>query len=336
MKKTFWCLIVFLVFSCKEVEVTDVYNEEPITAEYPCVSDALNCLDSINIEGGSVNLYSSFSLDSVNLVSGAIIVVHGATRNGDDYFNRMISTIKSVGLEDSIMVIAPQFITEYEKVHSKDWYWNTTSWKWGNQSYMNGSQISISSFEVIDYLLSRVANTNKFPNLSKVLITGHSSGSAFTHTFASTKSNNTFRNLKIDFAVINNQYFLYPDSNRFLNGALFTPNDCSNYNDWPLGLTDPNPYIENLGVEVASINLIGNRIDYFIGSNDTQINDMSSGCAYQILGEHRFQKTINFNDYLDISFENNLHQYTVVQGIGHSSTGMFFSNEFKSYINELF
>ena len=32
-------------------EVTDVYNEEPITAEYPCVSDALNCLDSINIEG---------------------------------------------------------------------------------------------------------------------------------------------------------------------------------------------------------------------------------------------------------------------------------------------
>ena len=117
MKKTFWCLIVFLVFSCKEVEVTDVYNEEPITAEYPCVSDALSCLDSINIEGGSVNLYSSFSLDSVNLVSGAIIVVHGATRNGDDYFNRMISTIKSVGLEDSIMVIAPQFITEYEKVH---------------------------------------------------------------------------------------------------------------------------------------------------------------------------------------------------------------------------
>ena len=83
--------------------------------------------------------------------------------------------------------------------------------------------------------------------------------------------------LRIDFAVVNNQYFLYPDSNRFLNGALFTPNDCSNYNDWPLGLTDPNPYIENLGTNLASDNLIGNRIDYFIGSNDTQINDMSSG-----------------------------------------------------------
>ena len=248
----------------------------------------------------------------------------------------MISTIKSIGLEDSIMVIAPQFITEYEKVHDKDWYWSTTSWKWGNQSYMNGSQISISSFEVVDYLLSRVANTNKFPNLSKVLITGHSSGSAFTHTFSSTKTSNAFGDLRLDFAVVNNQYFLYPDSNRFLNGALFTPNDCSNYNDWPLGLTDPNPYIENLGVEVASINLIGNRIDYFIGSNDTQINDISSGCAYQILGEHRFQKTINFNDYLNLSFENNLHQYTIVQGIGHSSTGMFSSNEFKSYINELF
>ena len=143
MKKTFWCLTLFSVFSCEEVEVTDVYNEEPIAAEYPCLSDALNCLDSINIKGGSVNFYSSFNLDSANLVSGAIIVVHGATRNGDDYFNRMISTIKSVGLENSIVVIAPQFITEYEKVHDKDWYWNTTSWKWGNQSYMNLSLIHI-------------------------------------------------------------------------------------------------------------------------------------------------------------------------------------------------
>ena len=55
MKKMFWFLIVFLVFSCEELEVTDVYNEEPITPEYPCVSDALSCLDSVNIEGGSVN-----------------------------------------------------------------------------------------------------------------------------------------------------------------------------------------------------------------------------------------------------------------------------------------
>ena len=36
---------------------------------------------------------------------------------------------------DEILIIAPKFITNYEKTYNSDWYWNTTSWKWGMQSY---------------------------------------------------------------------------------------------------------------------------------------------------------------------------------------------------------
>jgi len=336
MKKTLSPLVFLLILSCEEIKITDVSGEQTINKEYPCLSDVSNCLDSIKIKGGTFNFYSSFSLDSINTVSGVIINIHGATRNGNDYFNRMVSVATELGIENEIMIVAPQFITTYEKRNETDWYWNTTSWKWGNQSYMNNNQTSISSFEVVDSLLSRMIKSNKFLNLSKVLITGHSSGAAFTHTFAATKTNNQYKNLKVDFAVVNNQYFLYPDSNRLLNQSLYVPVDCNNYNDWPLGLTQCNPYIENLGIDVARINMIENKVNYFIGSNDVQTSDMTSGCSYDILGEHRYEKTINFNVYLDISFQNNQHNYIIVEGVGHSSEGMFLSEQFKNYINVLF
>ena len=336
MKKTLSILFLVLIINCEEIKVTNVSENQTKQIEYPCLSDASNCLASINIKGGSFNFYSSFNLDSSNNISGVIVVLHGATRNGDDYFNRMVSVLKDLGLENEIMVLSPQFITLYEKLNEKDWYWNTTSWKWGNQSYMNNDQVSISSFEVVDSLLLKMIESDNFLNLSKVLVTGHSSGSAFTHTFASTKTRNNFKNLSIDFAVVNSQYFLYPDSNRILNEALYLPTDCNNYNDWPLGLTNCNPYIENLGWGIASSNLIENKVDYFIGSNDTQTSDMSSGCAYDILGEHRYEKTIKFNNYLDISFSDNQHKYIIVEGVGHSSIGMFSSEQFKNYLNVLF
>ena len=336
MKKTPSILLLVLIINCEETKVTNVSEDQSSQAEYPCLSDASNCLDSIKIKGGTFNFYSSFSLDSVNSVSGVIICTHGATRNGDDYFNRMVSLIKEMNLENEILIIAPQFITLYEKRNETDWYWNTTSWKWGNQSYMSNNGVSVSSFEVIDSLLFRMSIKTNFLNLSTVLITGHSSGAAFTHTYASTKTNNQFEQLKVDFAVVNNQYFLYPDSNRLLSQSLYLPIDCNNYNDWPLGFTDCNPYIENLGIDMARSNIIQNKINYFVGSDDTQTSDMTSGCGYDIIGENRFEKTVSFNTYMDISFAENQHAYDVIQGVGHNSAGMFLSEEFKSYLNVIF
>ena len=336
MKEKLGILFFILIINCEEVEVTNVSGGSLNQKEYPCLSDASNCLDSIKVKGGSFNFYSSFSLDSVNNVYGAIICTHGATRNGDDYFNRMVTLVKEMNLESEILIIAPQFITLYDKENDTDWYWNTTSWKWGNQSYMSNSGLSVSSFEVIDSLLSRVNINNGSSSFSTVLITGHSSGAAFAHTYAATKTNNRFKSLSVDFAVVNNQYYLYPDSNRLLNQSLYLPSNCINYNDWPLGFADSNPYIENIGIGAAKQNIIQNKVDYFIGSNDVQTSDMTSGCGYSIIGEHRLEKTVNYNVYMDLSFENNQHTYTTIQGVGHNSTGMFFSQQFKNYLNALF
>ena len=325
-----------IVFSCEEIPVTDVSGKANTERESPCLSEAANCMDTLKIDRGSINYYSSFDLDSSHDIRGVIVTVHGAARNGDDYFERMISVVQELGLQEEIAVIAPSFITLYEKQNELDWYWNTTSWKWGNQSYMSDLGESISSFGVIDEVLLRLSNQNQFPNLSQVLITGHSSGAAFVQTYSSTKENNQYKNLMIRFAVANSQYFLYPDSSRYSNQGVYVPTNCNNYNNWPLGFTDSNPYIDVLGIENAKMFFLSNKVEYFVGQNDTETSDMSSGCSYEILGEHRYEKTIWFNNYLDISYPENHQEYSEVPGVGHNSIGMFTSETFKNYLRNLF
>ena len=63
-------------------------------------------------DGDSIGLpyYSNLSLDEVyNDTKLAIVVLHGASRNADDYYDRMYAIVNGVDM-DSTMIIAPQFL----------------------------------------------------------------------------------------------------------------------------------------------------------------------------------------------------------------------------------
>ena len=67
---------------------------------------------------------------------------------------KMISVISGENLKDEVLVVSPKFNTIYEQSAETDWYWNTTSWKWGLQSYSNSNGNNVSTFELIDLLIS--------------------------------------------------------------------------------------------------------------------------------------------------------------------------------------
>ena len=214
-------ICLFFSNGCNDsVQVTDVTGDQNNLVEYPCLSSTEDCLNLIEIDGGIFQSYSSFHIDSLSEVKGAIITIHGHSRNADDYFDKMMSIVSGQGLKDEVMVVSPKFITLYEQSTDTDWYWNTTSWKWGLQSYTSNGN-NVSTFELIDSLLSRLSDKDLFPQLTDILVTGHSSGAAFVHMYSSTKQNNTFNSTNLHFSVVNNQYFLHPDSTRLLpNGSL--------------------------------------------------------------------------------------------------------------------
>ncbi len=323
--------------ACEEtVSVTDVSNVGGSVIDYPCLSSSEDCINTMNVSSGTSQMYSSFHIDSTSEVRGVIITIHGHTRNADDYFDKMVSVVSSHGLKDDIMVISPQFGTIYEKSTDTDWYWNTTSWKWGLQSYSAPGGENVSSFSIIDSILNRLSDKNLFNNLSDVLITGHSSGAAFVHMYSASKENNQYRDLNIHFAVVNNQYFLHPDSTRLQSdGTLSVLENCNTYNQWPYGLENLSPYMTLIGQEETKNNFYSNKVDYFIAENDTETTGITSGCQYEVLGSNRYDKNINFMNYLDIHYQNNQHDHSVIPGLGHT-TNTYSSETFTNYLNSIF
>ena len=328
---------MLLSVGCDEsVEVTDVSGNQPNTIEYPCLSSSDDCLNSISIEGGTFQFFSTFHLDSVSEVKGAIITIHGHTRNADDYFDKMISVISGENLKDDVLIISPKFITLYEQSEESDWYWNTTSWKWGLQSYSSFNGNNISTFELIDSLVSKLANKDLFPQLTDILLTGHSSGAAFVHMYSSTKFDNIYNNTNIHFSVVNNQYFLHPDSTRLLsNGSLSVLENCEVYNKWPYGLDDLSPYMERIGEENSRNNFFSNKVDYFIAELDTDSGDITSGCQYEFLGNNRYEKNMNYKTYMDLVYPSNQHGFAIIPNLGHT-TNTYSSNIFKQYLRSVF
>ena len=79
-------MFLFIINGCKDsTEVTDVTGYQSNFIEYPCLASTDDCLNIMEI-GGGISTYSSFHIDSLSEVKGAIITIHGHSRNADDYF----------------------------------------------------------------------------------------------------------------------------------------------------------------------------------------------------------------------------------------------------------
>ena len=157
---------MLLISSCEEsTNNTDVSNNSDNDIQYPCITPNSDCKNNIKIGDGTFELFSSFHIDSLSEARGAIVTLHGNNRNADDYFEKMASIIVGLGLTDDILIIAPKFATLYERSTDVDWYWNTTSWKWGMQSYNSSLGENVSSFFRIVSFLTRISNKSLFGNL---------------------------------------------------------------------------------------------------------------------------------------------------------------------------
>ena len=111
-------------------------------------------------DGDSIGLpyYSNLSLDEVyNDTKLAIVVLHGASRNADDYYDRMYAIVNGVDM-DSTMIIAPQFLRtedlDANNLSENVLYWtNTTNWTAGYTSGYSSAHnrpFRISSNSVMD------------------------------------------------------------------------------------------------------------------------------------------------------------------------------------------
>jgi hypothetical protein len=266
----------------------------------PIPSDQVCTLNFPIVKGGTTYQFrhcgdQEFGATGNATVTSAWIIVHGTDRDAVRYtVNAATQKRSNLGLTASqVLIIGPQFLSNEDTAahgHPADVLRWVNHWEGGADSQ---NTPSVSSYEVIDQILTRLSDRTAFPNLQQVILAGHSSGGQFwnRYAFAMAKPDT---HLKIRIVGGNPSSYLYLDDRRRVGDVIdtFAAVDaagraaCPDFNRWrygfePYGGVDVTfNYIGAKSLDKAKA--IGNFLSwdeyvFYAGSNDTQI--ACSACA---------------------------------------------------------
>jgi pimeloyl-ACP methyl ester carboxylesterase len=268
------------------------------SAAAPCTASTDACTAWVLPGGGPgrTMVYTTRPLDQRNdSVVRALIMVHGTNRNADHYFATATAAAFLAGVLDDTIVIAPHFVIASDKLAP-----NEIAWPGGGDSWRSGgisqSHPGLSSFDVVDELLRKLATRSVFPNMRAIVVAGHSAGGQYATRYAMSNKVHDSLGVPVSYVVANPSSYAWPDATRptgegdaepagakdgwqLATGphANFTygpydaaAHNCANYNRWPLGLENrAASYTAKLSDEQLKKQLAARPTTFLLGQVDT-------------------------------------------------------------------
>jgi pimeloyl-ACP methyl ester carboxylesterase len=292
------------------------------------------------------------SIDNVSgdhlLVEDVLIMVHGSSRNADDYFCAALSIAPS---KTRTLVIAPRFAAmEDDNLLENQLVWAEKrdeghflphSWRYGADAL----NAPVSSYETLDLLVEYLAQaTVQYPNLQRISVAGHSAGGQVAHRWA-LLSNSPVWDLLIDVRAIvaNPRSFCYLDGRRMDDNDNFnvpSPDDtalCPGYDQWQWGLEPGGkiscPYKDRALAEAPKLKerYASRRVVYLSGEYDTESKpDQCETSVFQ--GKNRRERSERYFQALEAYFGQPVHERHVVPRSPHDHFLMFQSDEGRNAI----
>src|SRR5207248_5943036 len=146
------------------------------------VSTAPACTEWITFGGGPARslIYRTYSIDAPNpRITRALVMVHGAGRDADNYFRNAIAAAFLAGALEDTIVISPRFASNAAGCRDTlapnevSWSCSGDSWRSGGASVSNDK---LTSYDFTDEILRKLARKAAFPNLRAIVVAGHSAG----------------------------------------------------------------------------------------------------------------------------------------------------------------
>jgi pimeloyl-ACP methyl ester carboxylesterase len=269
----------------------------------------------------------------------AIIIVHGQSRNADDYFYYTQQALVMVaqqypGLIEHTILIAPQFLNESDTAaHSlppEVLRWHVSAWEGGEPSQ---APIHVSSFEALDAILGKLADRKVFPNLKGVIVAGHSGGGQLVQRYAVAGNGDAAlvaAGVKIRYVAANPSSYLYFSSERpTVSGGFATPAAaCPGYNRWKYGWDQAPDYVKPGSQAELEKRYAARDVFYLLGGADTdpQQSALDKTCSGELQGAYRLQRGLNYARYLRGRHPGLKHNVWEVEGVGHDGKGMLTSD----------
>jgi pimeloyl-ACP methyl ester carboxylesterase len=268
----------------------------PAAPVAPCTTATAACERWVMLGGGPGRsmVYATYALDQRNsTITRALIMVHGAGRNADHYFETATAAAFLAGALGNTQVLAPRFIAAPDTARQNEILWGggRNNWRSGGPS---ASHPTLTSFDFLDELLRKLANKKTFPNLTRIVVAGHSAGGQVVTRYEMANKVHDALGVAITYVVANPSSYAWPVAVRPLPEGDADPADAykealgpdaekvhtrfrygpfdstkaSGYNQWPAGLRDLAGYTSGMNAEQLRKQLAERPTTYLLGQVD--------------------------------------------------------------------
>jgi pimeloyl-ACP methyl ester carboxylesterase len=266
------------------------------SAGAPCTTATTACEQWVTFGSGPARsmVYSTYPLDAPNaVITRALIMVHGAGRNADHYFETATAAAFLAGALENTIVIAPRFAADRDSVQPNEVIWPNRGDTWRSGG-MSPSNPTLSSFDFMDAILRKLADKKTFPNLAKVVVAGHSAGGQFVTRYEMANKVHGTLGVAISYVVANPSSYAWPTAVRPLPTGDADPTDAyrealgrdgekvhtqftygpfdstkaPGYNRWPKGLEHRTGYTASMSDDQLRKQLAERPTTYLLGQVD--------------------------------------------------------------------
>ena len=262
----------------------------------PCVRATTACERWVVFGHGPARsmVYASFPLDTRNVaVTRALIMVHGAGRNADHYFETATGAGFLAGALDNTIIIAPRFAASRDSTAPNEVKWpeRGDTWRSGGMSPTNPT---LSSFDFVDEIVRRLADKKVFPHLTQIVIAGHSAGGQYANRYEMANKVHGTPGVRLSYVVANPSSYAWPAAVRPLPAGNADPTDAykesmgrdaekvntdftygpfdstkaPHYDRWPAGLEQRLGYTASMSDEQLRKQLAERPTTYLLGQVD--------------------------------------------------------------------
>jgi pimeloyl-ACP methyl ester carboxylesterase len=307
-----------------------VFAGSAAAAAQPCVTAGPECTEWVTLGDGKLRslVYRTYSLTERNdPIARALVMVHGASRDADNYFRTSLAAAFLAGALEDTIVVAPRFASNNGQGCKDKLAENELNWSCNGNSWRSGGAAAedkaLTSFDLMDDILKQLANKQVFPNLKEIVVAGHSAGGQFVTRYEMANLVHDKLGVRVTYVVSNPSSYAYLDSSRPVRGSI----KCANYDDWPYGLKNLGGYTNRLTAAQMKKQIVARPVTYLLGEIDIlPLGGFDASCAAMTQGPTRLARGQAFGKYIDEEYGAR-HKIQEVHLCGHNARCMFTADE---------
>jgi len=292
----------------------------------PCTMATTACTEFITLGAGPARtmIYRSQPLTVKNeKITRALIVIHGTNRDADNYFRSALAAAFLADALDDTVLIVPRIAsaagTCKDTLAPNEVSWSCGPWRTGGASVADDK---LTTFDMMDDLLRKLARKDSFPNLKAIVLAGHSAGGQFVNRYEMSNRVHETLGVPVKYVVANPSSYAWIDATRPA-GAV---DACPNYDRWPYGFENRSGYAARISDEELKKQLASRPTTYLLGEIDIlPLGGFDSSCSAMRQGPTRLARGQAFGKYVDEQLGAK-HEIVLVPLCGHNARCMFTSD----------